>query len=249
MGEHGVGEENSHLLFNLYTHLARLVTPNSPTAHSLAKRLEFFATYNINQPHPLGGDYPTSESDPDLADKHSPLLVKEGILDPLIHYLKTGTSLTGTPQDPLASAADVVADAETTLRISTDAARYFLQLLALANPTDKNIQKWNGWSTHQLKQARDELLAKNLVITAERDNTGRSVFLPGGWLPHSDTGPGIETWKTPHYPLWKAPVSRPIIPSCPPLVPYPELFQTVWQRYSSGDTPVYEELTIKPHRT
>ncbi|AKK06438.1 hypothetical protein CMUST_10610 [Corynebacterium mustelae] len=243
-------KRGSYRLFNVYVQLAHLVQPGTETARTLAKRFKDFASFDLaDERIPLGSGYPADDSWDDSAKIQSPYLLQEGALDALINYLKTGTPFSGAPQDPLVSAPHTVSNAAQTLGITNEGARYFLQLLALANPTDKNIQKWNSWSTHQLDQARDELLAKNLVITAERDHTGRNVFLPGGWLHKSDTGPGIETWKTPHYPLWKAPVSRPIIPSCPPLVPYPELFQTVWQRYSLGDTPGYEELTTKPHRT
>ena len=134
------------------------------------------------------------------------------------------------------------------MSISPDAACYFLQLLTLAHPTDTLIKKYNGWQKKQLDAARTELVDKQLVLQAQRAGAGRSVFLAGGWLQKSDTGPAMETWKAPHYLLWNDNRTRPVIPGCPPLLPYSELFVETWQRYAAGDTPGYEELRTARYR-
>lgn len=157
-------------LFPLYICLAHVVEPATTTAYTIAARLDQGAQFT-----------------------------DEGLLDALISHLRTGAPITGIRQDPLASAPKVVADVAETLSLSDNAAQYFLQLLALASPTDADVKKWNGWTKKHLDQAREELVEKDLVLTAKRAGAGRSVFLRGGWLSKKDTGTAMEVWKTPHY--------------------------------------------------
>ena len=65
--------------------------------------------------------------------------------------------------------------------IPEDPARYWLQLLALHNPTDTNINLWNGWRKAEREWAAAPLLEQDLIVRAKRARAGRSLFLPGGW--------------------------------------------------------------------
>lgn len=236
-------------LLSVYLNLVRLVKPSSTDAKNLAERILETTQCTVDDPQvPLGCEYTSKLFKKSTPDEHSLRLAREGYLDSLLSYLTSGKAIEGIEEDPAASAPETVADAAETLGISTDAARYFLQLLALTRPMDIHVKKWNGWAKKQLDQARQELLEKELVVAAKRAGTGRSVFLPGGWLEKSDTGPAMEVWKAPHYLLWKDAKCRPIVKTCPPLMPYPELFTEVWERYKSGDVPGYEELTTTRYR-
>ena len=238
-------------IFTQYLVLSQLVQPQSPAAVELARRIELFRQYQPpRNTIALGGKYEDTEKggDQGWATDHAPRVLLEGHLDGLLEWLQHGTPTSGDPQNPHNSAPDTVTEAATTLGISPDAACYFLQILTLANPTDTLIKKYNGWQKKQLDAVRAELVDKQLVLQAQRAGTGRSVFLAGGWLQKSDTGPAMETWKAPHYLLWKDNKTRPVIPSCPPLLPYSELFVETWQRYIAGDTPGYEELRTARYR-
>lgn len=166
-----------------------------------------------------------------------------------LEFLVSGTAYDGTPEDPRVSAASVAAEVQLELGFSEDAACYFLQVLSLATPTDVLVKRWNNWNKKQLDAAASELLERGLVVSGKRASSGRGVFLAGGWLGKSTTGPGIEMWKAPHYLLWESNVSRPVLPGCPALVPYGELFTQTWQRYQSGDVPGYEQLRTTPYRS
>ncbi|MDO5098831.1 MAG: hypothetical protein Q4D85_08730 [Corynebacterium sp.] len=226
-------------LLPVYLHLAHLVEPGSEDAHTLAGRINAMRDCDYSSPvfhetrHQL----------------HSLQAVREGHLDTLLNYLTEGTPIAGTKQDPLISAPESVADAAETLGLSEEAAKYFLQLLALSEPTDAAVKKWNNWTKKQFDEAQQELMDKNLAVTAKRTGAKRGVFLPGGWLEKSDTGPAMEMWKAPHYLLWDDTKCRPIVDTCPPILPYPNLFAEVWERYKSGDTPGYEKLTTKRYRS
>ncbi|MDO4761292.1 MAG: hypothetical protein Q4A31_05185 [Corynebacterium sp.] len=250
-----VCDEPSHLryygpkLLAVFIHLAHAVEPSSVVACNLAERIRKVCDVTIEDPHiPLGSDFDNAPWRKSTPDEHALRLVKEGYLDSLLDYLTQGSVVEGVKEDPSVVAPAVVAEASRTLGLSSDAARYFLQLAALTRPMDNSIKKWNGWSKKQLDQVAAELVDKGLVVAAKRAGTGRSVFLPGGWLEKSDTGPAMEVWKAPHYLLWKAAKNRPIVAGCPPIVPYADLFAEVWQRYASGDIPGYEELTTERYR-
>ncbi|MDO5098836.1 MAG: hypothetical protein Q4D85_08755 [Corynebacterium sp.] len=237
-------------LLPIYLNLAHEVEPGSEQAHTLAHRIRVLAEGDLTSAdEPLGGDYDSVRYRPEILPLYGLRLVQEGHLTPLLEYLESGSPIVGAKQDPMIAAPETVSDVAETLKISDDAARYFLQILALTKPMDKDIRAWNDWSKNKLAQVAQELLDDGLVISAKRAGTGRAVFLPGGWLEKTDDGPAMEVWKAPHYLLWKAPKNRPIVPTCPPIVPYPELFAEVWDRYASGDTPGYEELTTTRYRS
>ena len=59
----------------------------------------------------------------------------------------------------------------------------------------------------------------------------------------------MEVWKAPHYLLWQADKVQPAIEGCPVLMPAQRLFEEVWERYTSGDVPGYEELKTTRYRS
>ncbi len=242
---------SDYQVFTQYVVLSQLVQPQSPAAVELARRIELFRHYQPpKNTIALGGKYEDAEKGgaQGWAPDHAPRALLEGYLDGLLEWLRHGTPTSGDSHNPHNSAPDTVTEAAAALSISPDAACYFLQLLTLAHPTDTLIKKYNGWQKKQLDAARTELVDKQLVLQAQRAGAGRSVFLAGGWLQKSDTGPAMETWKAPHYLLWNDNRTRPVIPGCPPLLPYSELFVETWQRYAAGDTPGYEELRTARYR-
>ncbi|AKK06428.1 hypothetical protein CMUST_10560 [Corynebacterium mustelae] len=224
-------------LLSVYLHLAHLVEPGSASAQALAMRLQ----HAIEDPDLLIHRGLTLSVKPFTDRQGKPLpSANKGTLDALLTYLTQGTPIVGFKQDPQVTAPDVVSDAAKTLNLTADAARYFLQLLALPNPTDANIQQWNSWDRKHLNQVIAELASTDLVVQAQRAGSGRSVFLPGPWYDVPSVRPALEAWKTPHYLLWEEATNRPLVKTCPPLLPYPELFHEVWQRYKTGDSPQYE---------
>lgn len=115
-------------------------------------------------------------------------------------------------------------------------------------PSDANIREWNGWRKKNIDAAAAQLVDKGLLVEAKRSGAGRTRFLPGGWLEPAPREKGLEVWKAPLYLLWRDAKMRPVVPTCPPLVPMPQLFADAWARYDSGDVPGYEELTTTRYR-
>ncbi|MFJ9455726.1 hypothetical protein ACIRST_11670 [Kitasatospora sp. NPDC101447] len=144
-------------------------------------------------------------------------------------------------QDPQLSAPELVTEVSRTHGLGEDAAALYLQLLALPDPTDRNVARWTGWKPARLKRARAELAATALVLEAKRSRAGRSLFLPGGWQEAKSPALPAETWKAALYGL---PTHRPVLVP----LPVPELFARAWQRTLDGDAPGYEELQTSKRR-
>jgi hypothetical protein len=150
------------------------------------------------------------------------------------------------PHDPSRSAPQLVAQVAERHGIGADAATLYLQLLALPDPTDRNVAGWTGWKPARLKAARAELAGTDLVVEAKRPRAGRSLFLPGGWL----------ALGTPHLPLerWKLPLligdgdDVHALGTVIPVAPAPRLFTLAWDRVAAGDHPRFEELTTRGRR-
>jgi hypothetical protein len=147
----------------------------------------------------------------------------------------------GYAQDPAVGAPDLVAEVATAHGLGEDAAALYLQLLALPDPTDRNVARWTGWKPARLKKARAELAATDLVVEAKRSRAGRSLFLPCGWLDLKAPALPVEAWKEGLYPVRGG--MRAV-----PLLPVPELFARAWARVRAGDAPAYEELVTRPAR-
>ena len=146
--------------------------------------------------------------------------------------------------NPVHSVPKLIDDVVNALDISDDAAAYYLQLLTLPDPTDRNVKQWNGWTPARIKKAGQALVDGKLVLEAKRSRAGRKFFLPGGWealpAPHLP----LETWKMPLFQMTRdshghavAPLARIL-----PLEPVHTLFAKTWNRIEDGDVPEYEEV-------
>ncbi|MFD5878128.1 hypothetical protein [Streptomyces yangpuensis] len=136
----------------------------------------------------------------------------------------------GYELNPALSVPELVAEAASALGVGADAAALYLQLLALARPTDQNVRRWNGWSPARHKAAQAELVAAGVVETGRRARAGRTAFVPGPWT----------ELKAPHLPLETAKLgpyaarvgrSEPEMPFLRLLSPVPphELFAEAWR--------------------
>ena len=160
----------------------------------------------------------------------------------------------GEPSDPLVSAPELVATAANTLGVSEDAARYYLQLLAWPDPTDKNIRRWNSWKKADIVRAGDELVAAGKVVEGKRPRSGRSYFLPGGWVEKVQKSDGqlpIEVWKLPAFGIEQTGNKGEFEPqlgiAVAPLPPT-EWFAACWERSQGDDAPQFAELETTRRR-
>ncbi|MFJ8687851.1 hypothetical protein [Micromonospora wenchangensis] len=152
----------------------------------------------------------------------------------------------GFAQDPTRSAPDLVATVASTLGLGVDAAALYLQLLALPDPTDRNVARWTGWKPARLKAARAELAATPHVVVAKRPRAGRSLFLPGGWLALKAPLLPLERWKLPLLIGGEGGVTALGIVS--PVAPAPRLFALAWARLGDGDAPRFDDLVTERRR-
>ncbi|WP_221739787.1 hypothetical protein, partial [Arachnia propionica] len=171
----------------------------------------------------------------DIADLAA---VAAGHFAPIQDWLRTPGD--GWPQDPLASAPEILTDVQTTLHLPQDSARYWLQLLTLHNPTDKNIHHWNNWTRTRRVEAATPLIEKGLLVEAKRPRAGRTLFLPGAWIEARSPHLPLETWKAPLYHLENTPKVKPPFEIVLPLIPLPQLFTDAWRRHRDGDTPRHD---------
>lgn len=148
--------------------------------------------------------------------------------------------------NPRLSAPEQVAAAQKTLALTEDAAVLYLQLLALAAPTQRDVLLWNGWKAAQYKKAAEELVDRGLVVAGKRPRAGREQFLPGGWeeLPSPDVP--LESWKIAMYGLVRKTNGKLQAPLgwAAPLQPVHLLFAQAWQRVASGDVPALEQARV-----
>ncbi len=146
--------------------------------------------------------------------------------------------------NPKLSAPDVVKAVAKKVKISEEAAILYLQLLTLPDPTDKNVQLWNGWKSAEVKSLSKELADKGVVLEATRARAGRKYFLPGGWEDLKAPHLPLETWKMPLYGMTRDSYQRatPPLARIVPLEPMHQLFAKAWKRICDGDVPKYEEV-------
>ncbi len=139
--------------------------------------------------------------------------------------------------DPSVSAPALVAAVVAERKLSPTAATLYLQLLTLAEPTQRSVILWNDWKPPVYKQAAAELVARKLVVEGKRERAGREIFLPGAWEKGQGKALPMERWKQPLYALDKGVLPRPV-----PLRPLHELFAVALERVRSGDVPKLEEV-------
>ncbi|MGE0397308.1 MAG: hypothetical protein AB7T06_11350 [Kofleriaceae bacterium] len=130
----------------------------------------------------------------------------------------------GFEANPLASAPKLVAKVAKAEGLSQEAAALYLQVLALAEPTQKNVTTWNGWTTKQYAAASAELVKKKLVVEGKRERAGRSIFIKGGYTKGDRENLPTEEWKLPFY----AGLDRNV-----PHEPTHELFERAYKRAQS----------------
>ncbi|MGW0432685.1 hypothetical protein ACWDV4_09085 [Micromonospora sp. NPDC003197] len=144
------------------------------------------------------------------------------------------------PQDPTRSVPELVAEVTAEHGLSSDAAAVYLMLLAMPDPTDRNVARWTGWKPARLKAARAELAGTDLVVEATRSRAGRTLFLPGAWLARSSPHVPIEQWKAVLFGVsgdGEAPLGVTV-----PVEPVPDFYRRAWQRLRDGDVPHFEQL-------
>ncbi|MFG2977180.1 hypothetical protein ACGFYY_29860 [Streptomyces sp. NPDC048331] len=168
-------------------------------------------------------------------DRVAPLLAGGG-LERMMLRARSGPVPAGAYEaDPRRSCPELVTRVAAELRVGTDAAALYLQVAALATPTDRNVRRWNGWTAKRHKEVRAELLATGAVIEAKRARAGRTVFLPGEWTELKAPNLPLETVKLASHqvrPLWsnavRAPFGRVL-----PTAPLHEMFAQAWKRRSA----------------
>ena len=148
----------------------------------------------------------------------------EGHLDGLLMDLGRTGGPAGDPHDPLVAVPEIVAEVANRFSVSTDSARYFLQVLALADPTDAHVRAWNGWRKSQLDKAAAPLVVQGLLALGEHPGAGRGRFLPGAWQD------GVEASKAVRYLVCAG--MGPILTKCPPLWSLDRLFAAAWRDYT-----------------
>ncbi|MDB5340055.1 MAG: hypothetical protein JWN70_5674 [Planctomycetaceae bacterium] len=181
-----------------------------------------------------------------LTDNHRRLqLIRSSDFQAIIDRIEKSPVPAGSYEaNPLHSAPELVKQIAKKHKLSDDAAVYYLQLLALADPTDKNVTLWNGWTTAAIKALGAELVGKQLVLEAARTRAGRKFFLPGGWEDYKAPHLPLETWKVPLFQIRRDAYNRlaPPLGRIVPLEPVHSLFAKAWQRILDGDVPEYEEV-------
>lgn len=150
------------------------------------------------------------------------------------------------PQDPGRSVPALVAEAAHEYGLGQDAATLYLALLAMPDPTDKNVTRWTGWKPARFKAARAELAATDLVVEATRTRAGRTLFLPGAWTDLGSPRVPLERWKVPSLDLISG--ERAQLGVIVPIEPAADLYGRAWRRVRDGDTPGFEEIRIRRGR-
>ncbi|WP_329423521.1 DNA-binding protein [Streptosporangium sp. NBC_01495] len=150
------------------------------------------------------------------------------------------------PQDPSRSVPALLSQVSGEYGLGQDAAALYLALLAMPDPTDKNVTRWTGWKPARFKAARAELAATDLVVEASRTRAGRSLFLPGGWAELKAPNVPLERWKFPLLDLVGE--ESPVLGVLVPAEPAADLYTRAWQRVRDGDVPRFEELRVRRGR-
>ncbi|MER5963441.1 hypothetical protein [Streptomyces sp. NPDC002057] len=170
-------------------------------------------------------------------DRVAPILVGGGV-DRMMRRAVSGAVPDGAYEaDPRHSCPELVARAAQELGVGADAAALYLQLAALAAPTDRNVRRWNGWTSKRHAEVRAELLATGAVLEAKRARAGRTLFLPGEWTELKAPHLPLEKVKLASHqvrPLWSNQIQAPFVRVLP-TAPLHELFAQAWERERGRD--------------
>lgn len=135
----------------------------------------------------------------------------------------------GYEANPALSVPKLVAKVAKATGLSAEGATLYLQMLALAEPTEKAIQLFNGWTSKQYKAAAAELANKKLVVEGKRERAGRSIFLKGGYSKGTKKELPTEDWRQPFYGVLEH--------GSLPAEPIHLVFGRAWKRIEDGDAP------------
>ncbi|MEU7005587.1 hypothetical protein [Streptomyces sp. NPDC046332] len=143
------------------------------------------------------------------------------------HLAVDGERPAGWEQDPARSVPHLVEECAKAFGLSEDAAALHLMLLALPDPTDRNVKAWTGWKPARFKAAEVELGASGRVLRAKRSRAGRSLFVPGAWQERKPPRLPIEVAKLGLVPLAREHRST-SHQTAVPSAPLPTLFARAW---------------------
>ncbi|MGW2014880.1 hypothetical protein [Streptomyces sp. NPDC001927] len=143
------------------------------------------------------------------------------------HLTGEGERAPGWEQNPALSAPHLVEECATSYGLSEDAAALHLMLLALPDPSDRNVKAWTGWKPTRFKAAEAELGSSGRVLRAVRARAGRSLFLPGAWQERKPPRLPIEVAKLGLLPLAREHRSTSHLAAVPS-GPLPTLFERAW---------------------
>lgn len=144
------------------------------------------------------------------------------------HLATDGERPPGWEQDPTRSVPHLVEECAHSFGLSEDAAALYLMLVALPDPTDRNVKAWTGWKPARFKAAEAELGASGRVLRAARPRAGRSLFLPGAWQERKPPRLPIEVSKLGLLPLAREHRSTSHMAAVPS-APLPILFARAWE--------------------
>ncbi|NBE56016.1 hypothetical protein GUY60_32185, partial [Streptomyces sp. YC537] len=173
---------------------------------------------------------PTPGGLPALADLR--LLLDDGFAALGTHLSADEGAAPGWEQHPARSVPHLVAECAARHGLGEDAAALHLILLALPDPTDRNVKQWTGWKPARFKSACTALESTGLFVRAARPRAGRSIFLPGPWQETKPPRLPVESARRTLLPLTRehrSTVHMAAVPSCP----LPELFERAWA--AAGD--------------
>lgn len=167
---------------------------------------------------------------PALADLR--LLLDDGFAALSAHLSADEGATPGWEQYPARSVPHLVAECAARHGLDEDAAALHLMLLALPDPTDRNVKQWTGWKPARFQAACAALDGTGLVVRAARPRAGRSLFLAGPWQETKPPRLPVESARRALLPLTREHRSTAhvaAVPSCS----VPELFARAW-RAASG---------------
>ncbi|MFG3259370.1 hypothetical protein [Streptomyces sp. NPDC048172] len=169
---------------------------------------------------------PTPAGLPALADLR--LLLDDGFAALGTHLAaESAAAAQGWEQHPARSVPHLVTECAERHGLDEDAAALYLMLLALPDPTDRNVKEWTGWKPARFKAACAALDGTGLVIRTSRPRAGRTLFLRGHWQETKAPRLPFESAKRALLPLTaehRSTAHMAAVPSCP----VPELFERAW---------------------